>query len=129
MKVLTGKTLTVVLLASCKKYDHGPAFSLRSKNERVASGGKIDYANDYKNGVNVTTDYTGETRELTKGGDFFKRDNDTIDKTGTWGFVSNKEQITINFSLSTHTYSILRLKENELWLKDIEEELHLIPAN
>lgn len=70
MKVLTGKTLTVVLLTSCKKYDDGPAFSLRSKNERVAGGGKIDYANDYKNGVNVTTDYTGETREFTKGGVF-----------------------------------------------------------
>lgn len=129
MKLLTGTTLAIVLLASCKKYDDGPAFSFRSKKERVTNVWKINYAYDYKDSVNITSDYAGETWDFTNGGDFVERDNGTIDKTGKWELISNKEQITIHFPLNTHTYRILRLKENELWLKDTEEELHLIPAN
>ena len=117
------------LLTSCKKYDDGPGFSLRSKNERVANLWKVDYAYDLKDKVIITADYTGETWEFTKNGDFIERDNATVDKTGTWEFVSDKEKITIKFPLSTHSYDILKLREKELWLKDAEEELHLIPAN
>lgn len=82
MKLLTGTTLAFVLLASCKKYDDGPAFSFRSKKERVTNVWKINYAYDYKDSVNITSDYAGETWDFTNGGDFVERDNSTIDKTG-----------------------------------------------
>lgn len=119
----------LVLLTSCKKYEEGPGFSLRSKKERVANLWKVDYAYDLRDSVVTTSDYTGETWEFTKSGNFVERDNAAVDKTGTWEFVSDKGKITIKFPLDTHTYGILKLREKELWLKDAEEELHLIPAN
>lgn len=119
----------LVLLTSCKKYEEGPGFSLRSKKERVANLWTIVYAYDYKDSINITADYADETWDFTKGGDFVEKDNGSIDKTGTWEFVSDKEKVVVKFQLDTLTYDILKLKENELWLKDAEEELHLIPAN
>lgn len=119
----------LVLLTSCKKYEESPAFSLRSKKERVANLWKVDYAYDFKDSVITTADYTGETWEFSKNGNFVERDNGTIEKTGTWEFVSDKERVTIKFPLISHSYDILKLREKELWLKDAEEELHLIPAN
>lgn len=129
IKTLTGTILSVSLLTSCKKYEEGPAFSLRSKTERVANSWKIEYAYDRIDNLNITADYKGETWEFTKKNNFVKRDNGMVDKTGTWEFVSNKEKITIKLPLTTHTYDILRLREKELWLRDSEEELHLIPGN
>jgi hypothetical protein len=129
INTLAGMILCVSLLTSCKKYEEGPAFSLRSKTERVANTWRIEYAWDRIDSVNITTDCSGETWEFTKKNDFVKRDNGIVDKTGSWEFVSNKEQITIRLPLTTHTYEILRLKEKELWLRDSEEELHLVPGN
>lgn len=119
----------LVLLTSCKKYEEGPGFSLRSKKERVANLWKVDYAYNLRDRVITTADYTGDTWEFTKNGNFVERDNGSVDKTGTWEFVNDKEKITIKLPLDTHTYDILKLREKELWLKDAEEELHLIPAN
>lgn len=121
--------LAVITLAGCKKYEEGPAFSLRSKTERVSNLWKIQYAYDRKDSVIITTDYTGETWEFTKDGNFVERDNGTIDKTGTWDFISSKEKIKVGFPLETISYVILKLKENEFWLRDTEKEFHLIPAN
>lgn len=129
IKTLSGTLLCISLLASCKKYEEGPAFSLRSKTERVANIWRIEYAYDRIDSVNITADYSGETWEFTKKNDFVERDNGIVDKTGIWEFVSNKEQITIKLPLTTHTYNILRLREKELWLRDSEQELHLIPGN
>lgn len=90
---------------------------------------KIEDAYDHKDSVNTAADYTGEIWDFSKSGDFVARDNGAIDETGTWEFVNDKEKITIKFPLKAHTYDILKLRERELWLKDTEEELHLIPAN
>jgi len=128
-ETLTIIALGSVLLAGCKKYEDGPAFSLRSKKERVANTWKIDYAYDFKDSINVTADYTGETWDFSKDGNFTERDNGTVDKTATWEFINDKEKISLRFTLETHQYDILKLREKELWLKDAEEELHLIPAN
>lgn len=119
----------LVLLTGCKKYEEGPGLSLRSKKARVANLWKVDYAYDFKDSVIITSDFAGETWEFSKDGNFIERENGTVDKTGSWEFVSDKEQIKIKFSLSTDTYVIVKLKEKEMWLKDAEEELHLIPAN
>ncbi|PCJ84228.1 MAG: hypothetical protein COA57_09490 [Flavobacteriales bacterium] len=128
---LAGVTLliTPVLFTGCKKYDEGPSLSLRTKKARVANEWKVDFAYDYKDGENTTSDYFGETWEFSKDGEWIERDNGTIDKSGTWEFVSDKESIKITKPFDVDYYDILKLKNKEMWLKDQDEELHLVPAN
>ncbi|MBL4578734.1 MAG: hypothetical protein JKX74_09695 [Flavobacteriales bacterium] len=122
--------LILTSFASCKKYEEGPAFTLSTKKARVANEWKVDYAFDFDDNLEVTSDYVGETWEFTKDGEWTERDSGIIDKTGTWEFVSDKEGLQINRTgtgTSTSVYTILKLKQKEMWLKDKDEELHLIP--
>ena len=122
---------TLVFVNGCKKYDEGPALSLKGKKARVANEWKIEYAYDYNDNIDVTSDYSGETWDFTKKGEFTEKDNGVVDKAGTWEFVSDKEAIQVNITgtgSSTETYTILKLKEKEMWLKDKDEELHLVPS-
>ena len=121
---------SLVLLGSCKKYEEGPALSLSSRKARVANEWTVEYAFDIEDGEIVTSDYAGETWEFTKDREWTERDNGVIDKNGTWEFVSDKEGLQINrigTGSGTTIYTILKLKNKEMWLKDRDEELHLIP--
>ncbi len=122
--IMLGTTFT-----SCKKYEDGPAISLRTKKARVANQWKIAYAYDMKENVDITADYTGEIWEFKKDGEFVEWSNGAIDKTGTWDFVSDKEAIQIIILGDVDYYTIQELKEKEMWVYDAEEELQLIPAN
>lgn len=115
-------------LASCGKYEEGPGFSLRSKKARVANEWKVGYAYDREEQVEITTDFSGETWAFTKDGEFFEKENGELDKAGTWEFISDKEEIALIFTNDIDKYTILKLKENEMWLLDKEEELHLVPV-
>lgn len=128
MKKQTILMLMSVLLgvAACGKYEEGPGFSLRSKTARVANEWKVDYAIDYNDNVETTTDFTGETWVFSKDGVFMKKSDGVTEKTGTWEFMSDKEAIAISVGTDLDKYTVLRLKENEMWLKDHEEEIHLI---
>lgn len=117
----------VIFAAACGKYEEGPSLSLRSKKARVANEWKIAYAYDFKDQEETTSDYTGESWEFTKDGMFIERESDIVDDAGTWDFINDKEEITISIGTDIDKYKILRLKENEMWLKDHEEELHLVP--
>ena len=129
-KFLTGLTI-ILTFATCKKYDEGPGLSLRSEKARVSNEWEIEYAYDFDDNQVVTSDYTGETWEFKKDGEFIERDNGIIDKSGSWEFISDKEAIRVNITgtgSSTEIYTILKLKEKEMWLRDKDEELQLIPA-
>jgi hypothetical protein len=115
-----------LLVAACGKYEEGPSLSLRSKKARVANEWAIAYAYKFDDMKDKTTDYINETWEFKKDGDFTERESDIVDKAGTWDFMSDKEEIVISFPTKVKKYKILRLKENEMWLKDHEEELHLV---
>lgn len=130
-KLLSGSLiLTMVLfVAACGKYEEGPSLSLRSKKARLANEWKIAYAYDFKDQVETTADYSGEIWEFTKDGRFLERESDSVDKSGSWDFISDKEEIAISIGTDIDKYNILRLKENEMWLKDGEEELHLVTNN
>lgn len=131
MKNLLLLSLFAILFiaSACEKYEEGPSLSLRSKKARVANEWKVIYAYDYKDNVDITSDYSGETWEFAKDGQFSEKDNGEVDKTGTWDFLNDKEEIAINFPADIKKYRILRLKENEMWLMDHEEELHLVTNN
>lgn len=117
------------MFTGCKKYEEGPALSLKSKKARVANEWKIQYAFDLEDGEVVTSDFSGETWEFSKNGEWIERENGVIDKSGIWEFVSDKETIRITKPNGIDHYNILKLKEKEIWLQDKDEELHLIPVN
>jgi hypothetical protein len=66
------KLMTIAILCigitstytSCKKYDEGPALSLKSKKARVANEWIIEYAFDIDDNQVVTSDYDGETLDI-----------------------------------------------------------------
>lgn len=116
----------LLLVSACGKYEEGPSLSLRSKKARVANEWKVAYAYDLDDQEETTADYQNETWEFTKDGQFFERKNNELEDTGSWDFISDKEEIAISIGADIDKFRILRLKENEMWLVDGDEELHLV---
>lgn len=121
---------------SCSKYPDGPAISLKTKKARVENTWVIEKA--LRNGNDVTDDYSIYTLKLNKDGDANLKA--TIDfgsfiyqgeTNGTWQFNSNKENIIFDYQNNDfdNTYQILKLKTDELWIRELggEDELHLKP--
>lgn len=122
---------------SCKKYPDGPAISLKSKKARVENTWVIEQA--IRNGNDVTSDYSIYTLKLNKDGDANLKA--TVDfgggfvyqgnTDGTWEFNSNKTNIIFDYENNDfdNVYQILKLKTDELWIREIggEDELHLKP--
>jgi len=127
-----------MVATSCKKYEEGPALSLRSKKARVVNKWKAEKVTE--NGKDVTADYKDITWE-------FKDDNKfvitvsgsgglSITLNGTWEFNNDKTKIITILNGERTESEILRLKEKSLWVKQVETdagvtttiEIHLIPA-
>ena len=130
--------ISVFALTTCKKYEEGPFVSFRSAEERVANDWRIEKY--YDDGVEQSlSDEDKNTKyTFTKDGKLTiivpsQLGNLTIN--GNWYFTDSKKKLVmaINFlgNTETYTYKILKLKENEMWLKDEEEndEIHFIPYN
>ena len=56
--LITLAALLFLCAPACKKYDEGPALSLRSKKSRIANKWKVDKL--FKNGVDSTKYYAAE---------------------------------------------------------------------
>ena len=133
--LLTGALLALFVLPSCNKYEEGPAVSLRTKKERVSNEWQIE--NAYRNGEDVTDEYDEYALRLRKDGDaelaaLYSSGDFTFEyeTQGTWSFEDKKEELNMDFENdeADRRYQILRLKEDELWLREIggEDELHLM---
>lgn len=131
---LTG-IVSIIALGSCKKYEDGPAISLKSKKERVANTWRIEQA--FRNGEDVTSDYDEYTLFTQKDGDAelaalysFGAFSYEYETQGTWDFESNNEIIAFDYQDNDADvkYQILRLEEDALWLREQggEDELHLV---
>lgn len=138
-----GICLTIIFIGACK-YEDGPSCSLASKKSRVANLWKLEKV--FNDGVEQTITALGNhTLELTKDGNavFTVTADSTIDPiTGTWAFGEGKETLEIIYSSGTNpddvaaVYTILRLKQKELWLERAYDdgtavylvETHYIPA-
>lgn len=128
------------LLSSCSPYEEGPAISFRSKAERVANTWKVNYAVE-ADGDDRTADYDGDTYILDKDGGIvlnFMEGGTSFQATGSWELTNDDENIRIQTSFTAfgvtfngdETYEILKLKEDEFWIKDIDDdglELHFVP--
>lgn len=137
--IILSLALSLLLAASgCKKYEQGPALSFRSKTQRIANTWKlgkvleagtdktVDYKNlfqDWQNALTTENKYT-----LTYSTIFGK-----YSETGNWTLTDNDSKITFDpdGSADNYTWTILKLKEKEAWVKGTlnnkEVELHLIP--
>ncbi len=125
-----------LLATGCKKYEDGPFLSLRSKTERIANTWRIEEAKD--NGNDVTSSFDQYELQLLQNGDatlaaLYNLGDLSFEfqTSGTWSFQNKKEDLRLDFenNAADATYQILRLKEEELWLKEKggNLELHLVP--
>jgi hypothetical protein len=109
--------------SSCKKYDEGPAFSLRSKKARVVNIWKIEKF--IINGKDETSNIAPLLANYTltfKDDDTWESTIDGQREAGTWEFDSDKEnlQIKTGNSSTIESAKILRLTNDELWTEQIE---------
>ena len=136
------KNLSIPILAltlsitSCKKYEEGPMISLRSKKERMANTWKVVKATD--DGKDITSSYDQYDLQMLTDGDASIAAIYTIgdisfefETNGTWDFNDNKEELELDMEndKADLAYNILKLKEDELWLREkgTAVELHLEP--
>lgn len=136
MKKLNVILLTVVasvlMLTSCSPYEEGPAISFRSRTERLCNEWRLTRL--YINGTEQTLSAFDQQTTLE-----FK-DNGTVnysyavmDSTaivitgsGTWEFNDDQTEVITKITYvlggtETDTFKILRLKEEELWLKNNQD--------
>ena len=137
VKFFLSAALVVILISvtGCQKYPEGPLVSLRTKTERVANQWKVAQALD--NGSDVTSSYNMFELRLTKKGGAtlsikYTALGATLEYTteGQWSFVNNKEKISFDYDNNDadRVYRILKLEEEEMWLKEDNGniELHFV---
>lgn len=122
----------------CKKYEDGPTISFVSRKTRISNTWKIESAT--KNNADYTTTINtllpGLKYDINKNGSITSSitlNGTSITQTGAWTFQSNDEELKVSFPNTTDVvYLILRLKQDELWLKEIKNgdtyEYHFIQA-
>ena len=150
-RISIASLLLTVMLTSCKKYDEGPAFSLKSKAERITNKWKVEQA-ILSDGQDLTNEWKDASLEFKKNGRYtiikFSPDQSMkSEEVGSWGFTNKKEYIgTIGTEKEIMTVSgqvidefstdvlwkITKLKEDELWIWLLytdgkHEELRLKP--
>jgi hypothetical protein len=141
MKKLMILALPILMLASCGKYEDGPAISLRTKDQRLCNEWQVSSA--MQNGVDKTSDFNAafagylldirkdETYTLSYSPFSLGQVNDA----GRWEWMSDKMEVRFtNGDNESTQYHILRLKEKELWVRFNDDngdewEVHLVPKN
>jgi|YNPMSStandDraft_1061717.scaffolds.fasta_scaffold00167_7 hypothetical protein len=131
------KTILVALLSififACKKYEEGPMFSLRSKEERLANTWKVKQY--FENGVDKTKDFLDEFKNfvmnISKNNTYTLSYDDSYyddkySESGTWYFNTGKTSVIfIDDDNCASTWKILKLKEKEFWAEIIEDDMKI----
>jgi hypothetical protein len=118
-------TVGLMVASSCQKYEEGPAISFKSRKERVANTWAVEKA--YEDGKDITADYDQYELQMltsgyaklvalyTLGSAQFEYETE-----GTWKLENKDEDLRLDFADddADRTYQILRLKEDQLWLKE-----------
>jgi hypothetical protein len=134
--LLTILVLSLVL-GSCKKYEDGPLISLTSAQNRIVNTWVIEFAQ--RDGVDITTEYEDYVLALEMNQEAILQmtvevldSPELIETTGFWAFEDQRKNLRLDFELDDFDryYRILRLKQEELWLREIGfngDELRLQP--
>jgi hypothetical protein len=114
---------------ACKKYEDGPALSLRSRAARLAGTWGVE--NIKKNGDDITSIYSDFRETYTKSGDY-SYNWSGISGAGKWTFQKNDEEILVDMSgQADHTNVIQKLKDDQLWYYYMDGndkyEFHMVP--
>lgn len=129
-----GVFLASLFFTSCNKYEDGPGISLIPRKDRVANTWIIEKA--YADNEDVTDDYRVYEIYLSNDGDaeitgefsIFGQDF-AIETDGTWEFYNDENNIRFDYENddADNEYQILRLTEDEFWVREVggEVELHL----
>lgn len=126
---------SVFTITSCK-YEDGPAFSLRSKEQRLTNTWRVEKA--YEDADDITEDFDQYELQMFSGGDarvaalfVFGDVSFEFETEGSWELINKSEDLELDFENNDadRVYEILRLKEDELWLREKggSLELHLEP--
>ena len=109
--------------SSCKRYEEGPGFSLRTPKARLVNTWEIEKY--LVNGQDVTSQilpvFGDHSLEFTKD-NTYEWLISGYRETGTWSFDSKKERLEMQEQGDSIKYSqkILKLTNNEFWMEDME---------
>ena len=114
-----------VILFSCAKYEDGPAFSVRSKKERISNTWEIDKV--LVDGIQVSSDFSRFKFDFSNDNSasisYLLDDDELIEYFGSWSlFEENQFQYVVQGdslgvqSFIEQNWKIRRLKEVEFWL-------------
>lgn len=129
--VFLASVFILILWSGCsKKYPDGPGFTLRTKKSRLSGSWKILTLT--KNGIDAyfNPDYV---IDIKKDGSY-KIKGSYLDE-GHWTFTGDDTQVQFTPSdpaLTSYSWLILKLKNRELWWKQMELngdiiEAHMVP--
>jgi hypothetical protein len=121
--------LSLLVLASCGKYEEGPKFTLESKKSRLV--GNWNVTSVKKNGVEQSLPGTSVEYDIKEDGTYIQRlvitvfgQNFTDDKAGTWKFSPDKNFLLTKEIVSGNeaNWRILKLSKEELKFRNISNE-------
>lgn len=127
--IILGLAIILPTLSSCSKYEDGPAFSLRTKSERVSNTWKVE---NYKiNGDDLTSLVSGYYETFSKEG-AYSYTWSLFSGAGKWEFQNDSKEIKLtgNDDHSSRKLYILKLEEDSFWYYFMDgsdkHEYHLI---
>jgi hypothetical protein len=119
--LLAAAVVTMLNFSSCKKYEDGPAFSLKTKTARLT--GEWEVVSVVNAGV-VLND-TDLFLEFDKDGDFtYKMEYEYYGSTysysvdGDWEWGDGKETLEVTIDNEKTEWEIKRLTNSEFWFED-----------
>ena len=144
MRRLSIAFLTAALLlgisTGCKKYEEGPALSLKSKDARASNNWKAK--NVFQDGVDYTAWFTDWSIDMGEDGrivitDLADDDSTWVTQAGFWDLVNDEEELRLLYTEprvnpDRQTFTITRLTGKEFWFKEFTDsttwEYRLIPV-
>lgn len=116
---------TILSAPSCGKYEEGPGFTVLTKKMRITNEWDVKEV-VYPNG-NTESDSDDSYTIIEKDGTA-KAVDGSLSNTGSWEFSSDKEKIRFTYEYFgvdvTTEFTILRLTNKELWLRDEDNYIY-----